>query len=383
MMMMMRRKMRRKMMVQSIDSWLNLISKQCQSLRSSSWVVCVLNDLNFLPSTAVQQQKQLLYPRTVLRLVLRQQQQQQQKQRLTVFFPILLNWCRFGCFEQLLSRYFLSSLLLNIENRRRMSIVNQNTTDALGSGGVGGVGGGDGGGNNGGRNDDDGGSGKNRNDGRKDEKKEKNDGEIVVDDEKIKEEKVKELKNAKRSLRREIDARLVTLTLDEVKRQSAKVHSRLFSSNEYRNASRIGLYLSLPSGEITTQEILEQAFRDGKQIFVPSYDFRTRQMEFYEIKSMKEYEDLPVEPKYKIKQPELQIQLVGLKHWRPEGWICCCVLAFVSPLMANVLAMVEDILTLGSIECRAWRVLQNRKPSLWHWHHKSSMIYRFMSGTSS
>ena len=38
---------------------------------------------------------------------------------------------------------------------------------------------------------------------------------------------------------------------------------------EYQNARRISVYLSMPSGEICTQHIVEDALRQGKEVFVP------------------------------------------------------------------------------------------------------------------
>lgn len=38
---------------------------------------------------------------------------------------------------------------------------------------------------------------------------------------------------------------------------------------EYQSAHRIGVYLSMPNGEIATSAILHDAFRQGKTVFVP------------------------------------------------------------------------------------------------------------------
>ena len=38
---------------------------------------------------------------------------------------------------------------------------------------------------------------------------------------------------------------------------------------EYKNAKCIGVYLSMPKGEVVTRAIIDDAFRQGKQIFVP------------------------------------------------------------------------------------------------------------------
>lgn len=38
---------------------------------------------------------------------------------------------------------------------------------------------------------------------------------------------------------------------------------------EYQSAHRIGVYLSMPNGEIATSAIVRDAFRQGKKVFVP------------------------------------------------------------------------------------------------------------------
>ena len=112
-----------------------------------------------------------------------------------------------------------------------------------------------------------------------------------------------EIKLAKKKLRAEIDAKLRQLTANEIEQQSKQVHEKLFTLTEFRTANRIGLYLSLPS-EVDTVRILEQCFAQGKQCFVPRYQPKSRHMDFVQLHSMADYESLPVEPKWQIKQPD-------------------------------------------------------------------------------
>ena len=48
-----------------------------------------------------------------------------------------------------------------------------------------------------------------------------------------------------------------------------QVVNALFSLPEYKNASRISIYLSMPEGEVSTSDIVHDAFRQGKTVFVP------------------------------------------------------------------------------------------------------------------
>jgi len=47
------------------------------------------------------------------------------------------------------------------------------------------------------------------------------------------------------------------------------VKDSLLSLPEYKGASRVGIYLSMPKGEVSTKAIVEHALRQGKQVFVP------------------------------------------------------------------------------------------------------------------
>lgn len=111
------------------------------------------------------------------------------------------------------------------------------------------------------------------------------------------------IKAAKKKLRAEIDAKLSELSQNEVARQSKQVHEQLFAMTDFRAARRVGLYLSLPS-EIDTVAILEHCFAQGKSCFVPKYRPKSKNMEFVQLTSMADYEALPIEPKWKIKQPD-------------------------------------------------------------------------------
>lgn len=45
--------------------------------------------------------------------------------------------------------------------------------------------------------------------------------------------------------------------------------NKLLSLPEYRDAKRIGIYLSMPFGELSTTSLVRKAFTDGKEVYVP------------------------------------------------------------------------------------------------------------------
>ena len=74
---------------------------------------------------------------------------------------------------------------------------------------------------------------------------------------------------------------------------------RLLSLEEYQTAKRIGIYLSMPKGELCTGRIVRDAFQRGKKVFVPyiyksSRDSATPRslMGMVGLDSLKDYEAL-------------------------------------------------------------------------------------------
>lgn len=75
---------------------------------------------------------------------------------------------------------------------------------------------------------------------------------------------------------------------------------RLLALPEYQSARRVSVYLSMPAGELRTGEIVRDAFRRGKQVFVP-YIYKlggsaetkpSSIMEMLALRSLEDYESL-------------------------------------------------------------------------------------------
>ncbi|MCJ1416424.1 hypothetical protein MMC32_002760 [Xylographa parallela] len=77
------------------------------------------------------------------------------------------------------------------------------------------------------------------------------------------------LRASKTKLRKTILGSLKQLSQEQIQLQSHSIQERLFSLPEYQSAKRISVYLSMPSGEVSTRCIVEDALRRGKQVFVP------------------------------------------------------------------------------------------------------------------
>ncbi|XP_060816383.1 5-formyltetrahydrofolate cyclo-ligase [Bombus pascuorum] len=109
------------------------------------------------------------------------------------------------------------------------------------------------------------------------------------------------IKSAKSTLRKKMKDIITQLNTEEKQRQSMKVFTKLCSLPQFRESTRISLYLSTKD-EIDTIEILKYIFERKKVVFVPRY--KGKEMEMVKLLSMHDYETLPL-TKWNIKQPNV------------------------------------------------------------------------------
>jgi len=78
------------------------------------------------------------------------------------------------------------------------------------------------------------------------------------------------LREEKKLLRKEIRSQLKKLSPEEFSSQSARVWLKLFELPHYKAAKSVGMFMSMPSGEIHTSEALERMLlHDKKILYVP------------------------------------------------------------------------------------------------------------------
>lgn len=78
-----------------------------------------------------------------------------------------------------------------------------------------------------------------------------------------------DVREQKQAMRKEIRAAIKTLDADDIQSQSSKVWKRVIDLPEYKNAKSIGLFLSMPTGELNTDELIANAIRNNKDMYVP------------------------------------------------------------------------------------------------------------------
>ena len=79
---------------------------------------------------------------------------------------------------------------------------------------------------------------------------------------------IQDSKIAKKSLRKQMKAKVATISQQEKKLQSKIVTGKVLNSAEYVNSKSIALYLHMDD-EIQTEDILIQAFKDEKICYIP------------------------------------------------------------------------------------------------------------------
>lgn len=70
--------------------------------------------------------------------------------------------------------------------------------------------------------------------------------------------------------------------------------SKLLSLSEYQNAKSIAVYLSMPSGELSTRNIVQDAFQRGKEVYIPYIHTvdKVSVMDMLALESITEFESL-------------------------------------------------------------------------------------------
>ncbi|KHJ33115.1 putative 5-formyltetrahydrofolate cyclo-ligase [Erysiphe necator] len=106
----------------------------------------------------------------------------------------------------------------------------------------------------------------------------------------------------KKQLRLLIKQKLSKVTSDSIKEQSFLVTNLVTKNVQYQNARRIGIYLSMPVGEVQTDSIVRDALKCGKQVFIPYiYEASKKEtinlhhkssMDMVKLNSLADYESL-------------------------------------------------------------------------------------------
>ncbi|MFA6636804.1 MAG: 5-formyltetrahydrofolate cyclo-ligase [Candidatus Omnitrophota bacterium] len=114
----------------------------------------------------------------------------------------------------------------------------------------------------------------------------------------------------KEKIRKQMIRRLGEQPLDERKRRSKNIEQQLFFSEEFKDASTILAYVSLPQ-EVDTGEFIQEALKQGKRVGVPYILSGSNKMTPSEIKKNDRLERGPLG----IEQPgDLQVKAIPMEE---------------------------------------------------------------------
>ncbi len=93
----------------------------------------------------------------------------------------------------------------------------------------------------------------------------------------------------KQQLRKQIRERIMCMSEEQREQWSRQISSRLYEQNEWKHAHTIGITISVDE-EVSTYEMIERAWQEGKRIAAPKCDRLSRTMTFREIRSWDDLE---------------------------------------------------------------------------------------------
>ena len=113
-------------------------------------------------------------------------------------------------------------------------------------------------------------------------------------------EGIKKKKTAveKKKIREILSEKRNVLTPHEVNQRSGIIYNHIVNSDFYKNCDKICVYMAFRN-EVSCSDVIQQAYNDGKHVFVPVVDETDKTMDFYEISNNTKWKD----GAYGIKEP--------------------------------------------------------------------------------
>ncbi len=116
----------------------------------------------------------------------------------------------------------------------------------------------------------------------------------------------------KKELRKSILTKILKQTEQQREDKSKKIERRLLGQEEFTNAKRIMFYLAI-GGEVNTENMINEAFELGKEIYVPVCDTKNRMLSPCRLDKKSVLKDGPYrtrEPQIKVGFPATNLDLV-------------------------------------------------------------------------
>jgi 5-formyltetrahydrofolate cyclo-ligase len=104
-------------------------------------------------------------------------------------------------------------------------------------------------------------------------------------------------------IRKHIKDVLQVLPEEDIVGKSSAILNRLCGMQEYRDSKCVCLYLSMPAGEVQSYRILQDAFDNGKRVFIPKVAGKNSQdLKIFELSSYSMISEFP-KSKWGIPEP--------------------------------------------------------------------------------
>ena len=95
----------------------------------------------------------------------------------------------------------------------------------------------------------------------------------------------------KKKVRKKIKTSLEQLTDEKRVEYTKQISRQLFNLNEWKQSKVIGITISIPP-EVPTLHIIEQAWREGKEVVIPKCNPENKTMQFKKITSFEQLESV-------------------------------------------------------------------------------------------
>ncbi|EER15105.1 5-formyltetrahydrofolate cyclo-ligase, putative [Perkinsus marinus ATCC 50983] len=98
---------------------------------------------------------------------------------------------------------------------------------------------------------------------------------------------------AKKATRRMIKQRVQGIPQSLVVEKSGFIVDKILDMLVWKEAQAVGVFLSMPQGEVQTERLVADAFKSGKRVFVPKTIHGSNDMELLEAKSLNDISSFP------------------------------------------------------------------------------------------
>lgn len=129
----------------------------------------------------------------------------------------------------------------------------------------------------------------------------------------------------KKKVRKQIKTSLEQLTEENRVEFAKKISGQLFDLMEWKKAKVIGITISIPP-EVPTLHIIEQAWREGKDVAVPKCNPENKTMRFKKITSFDQLESVysgllePVDATIEVMPEEIKLLIVPGLAFTKDGY---------------------------------------------------------------